>query len=298
VNEGQKGTIPRGQGGGWSTNSIQWRKRNLMAIGSSATALTEGVPPNFSDVTWTTVTTQLAQYGAALKHSDLIAHAGIDDNVAQFAEALGELAGLVVNTLVVNELAAGGTVQLGTKASASAARINISAGDTLDNIEIKKAVRTLELAYVPKYPDGMYHGFVHVRQAYDLRADTVWQALNGTSYHGQGGLQNGSLGTLHGVKLETSTVTPIYTGLGESSADVYGAFIMGPDSFGVRDFAAWKVPNIDKATGKGVRVMFVPADKPTKDDPLGQFGTMGYKFAFVAKILDGTRFVRLETQVA
>lgn len=306
VNEGQRGTVPR-LAGGWSTNSIQWRKRLPITLNSGhTTALTEGVPPNFTDVTWQTVTTQLAQYGAALKHSDIISHAGIDDNVAQFSEALGELAGLVINTLVTNELSNGTNVQYSTVASASAARVNVSTGDlialagadTTGLAEIRKAVRTLELAYVPKYPDGYYHAIVHVRQSYDLRANAVWQVLNGTSgYEGQGGMVTTDLGRVHGVKFQVSAVSPIYTGLAEGGIDAYGAFFFGPDAFGTRDFAPWKVPTIDQATGKGISIMYVPADQPSRDDPLGQFGTMGYKFAFVVKMLDNARMVRLETAV-
>lgn len=297
VNEGQKGTIPRNSGG-FATGSIKFRKRNPITLTSAhTTALTEGVPPDFSDVTWAEVTTQLAQYGAALKHSDIIAHAGIDDNIAQFAAALGELAGLVINTLIVNELAGGGTVQY---ADSNTARGDLAAGDIIDSAEIRKAVRTLRLANVPTYPDGYYHGFIHVRQAYDLEDDADWKALNGLgSYRGQGGVEQGILGEmgrLHGVKfMMASTTTPVFDDAGTGPVDVYAAFIMGPDAFAVRDFAAWKTPRINPENGRGIRIYFVPADEPTKDDPLGQFGTMGYKFAFVAKVLDSTRYVRLET---
>jgi N4-gp56 family major capsid protein len=294
VNDGQKGTIPRNSGG-FTTGSIKFRKRNPITLTSAhTTALTEGVPPDFSDVTWAEVTTQLAQYGAALKHSDIIAHAGIDDNIAQFAAALGELAGLVINTLIVNELAGGGTVQY---AGGSADRNAIDAGENLDADEIRLAVRTLQLANVPTFPDGYYHGYIHIRQAYDLADDPDWQMLNGNGYRGQGGMESGitaEMGRLFGVKfMKPSNTTPTFTNT--DPITIYAAFIMGPDAFAVRDFAAWRTPRIDPATGKGIRIYFVPADTETKDDPLGQFGTMGYKFAFVAKVLDSTRYVRLET---
>lgn len=298
VNEGQKGTIPR-SAGGFHSNSIQFRKRNPITLTSAhTTALTEGVPPDFSDVTWDTVTTQLSQYGAALKHSDIIAHAGIDDNVAQFSAALGELAGLVVNTLVVNALAGGGTAQY---ADGVANRAAVAASNKLETDEFKKAVRTLAGAYVPTFPDGFYHCYIHVRQAFDLQGDSTWITLNGQYYAGQGGLEKGivaPMGQVHGVKvMKPSVTTPVWDGEGDSGADVYGAFIFGPDSFGVRDFANWRVPRMDQMTGKGIKIHFVPADQSTKDDPLGQFGVMGYKFAFVAKVLDSTRYIRLETGV-
>lgn len=291
LNEGQKGTVPR-QAGGFSTNSIQFRKRNPITLTSAhTTALTEGVPPDFSDVTWSTVTTQLAQYGAAIKHSDIVAHAGIDDNIAQFAEALGELAGLVVNTLIANALAGGGTAQY---ANASPDRNGVGSTEYITSTEIRKAVRTLELANVPRYPDGYYHGIIHVRQAYDLEDDADWKALNGNSgYSGQNGMVEHEVGRLHGVKFISSNTAP--TATNTVPITVYLAFIMGPDAFAVRDFAQWRVPKLDPQTGRGIRLMFVPADTPTKDDPLGQFGTMGYKFAFVAKVLDSTRYIRLET---
>ncbi len=298
VNEGQRGTIAR-QSGGFSTNSIKWRKRGLLS--AATTALSEGVPPDFVDVTWSEVTTQLAQYGSAMKHSDIVKHAGIDDNVSHFSMALGEQAGLTIHTLIVNELAGSGTLQLG---DAVANRGALDANAILDSAEIKKAVRTLELAKVERFPDGYYHAYIHTRQAHDLRSDADWKLVNGQYYAGQEGLVTAEMGRLHGVKFFVSTELPFhaisvaYGGFTNASVNTAEAFIMGPNAFGVRDFSEWSVPRIDPNTGRGVSIYMVSADEPSRDDPIAQFGTLGWKIAFVTKVLDTTRYIRLETSVS
>jgi N4-gp56 family major capsid protein len=94
----------------------------------------------------------------------------------------------------------------------------------------------------------------------------------------------------------TSTDAPVFSGEGLTGADVYGTLIFGPAWFGVRDLAAQPMPR--QASGQpsrnSVSLHTVPIETDTKDDPLGQFGTAGWKVAFVAKILQQERGVRVE----
>jgi len=44
--------------------------------------------------------------------------------------------------------------------------------------------------------------------------------------------------------------------------------------------------------------MVVPANTPSKVDPLQQYGVAGWKVAYAAKTLDSARVVRVETAVS
>lgn len=289
LEDGQKGTHPRNSDG-FSTGSVRWRKRGFLA--AATTALTEGVPPNFVDLTFTEITTQLAQYGSGMKHSDILAHAAIDPIVTVFSEALGEQAGLTIHTIIMNTLAGSGTVQYATGV---AGRVNLTAAMVLNATEIRKAVRTLKRNKVPTFPDGTYHAVIHTDQAYDLMSDADWRGVNGLNYPGGGGLLTGEVGMLHGVRFRESTEAPVFAGAGAGGVNVFAAFIYGPDAYGVLDFAAWPIPNLDPATGRGIKIMMVPADQPDKVDFLGQYGVLGWKVAFQCYVLDSTRIIRLET---
>ncbi len=58
---------------------------------------------------------------------------------------------------------------------------------------------------------------------------------------------------------------------------------------------------LQRATGQEVTmgdVMVVPANVPSKVDPLQQYGVAGWKVAFVAKVIDSARVLRVETAVS
>lgn len=291
LNEGEKATVPRRSGAGFHSGSIVFRKRATV-LAAATTALTEGIPPDFQDIGYSTFSTQLAQYGAAMKHSDILMHDGVDDVIADMVAALGEQAGLTVHTLLMNVLAGGTTVQY---ANGRTARNTVIATDRLTAADVRSAGRTLALNNVPTYPDGTYHALVHTRQGFDLMLDPEWRELNGLNYAGQNGMVTADAGQVYGVKLQMSNVAPKFAGAGGGAADVYGALVYGPQAWGTFDFAAWPVGNLDPNTGKGIEIMMVPADVPSRDDPLGQFGTLGWKLAFTALILDQARLVRVET---
>lgn len=290
--EGQKGTIPERNG-----TTTEWRAWASLSL--ATTALTEGTPPTENALTITKVTATVLQYGAWVKASDLLVHQGIDPVWTNIAGLLGEQAGASLHTVLVNVLAGGTTVQY---ASTAVSRVTVAAGMVLTAAEVQEMVATLEAANVPKFSDGFYHALIHTRGANNIRSDTLWQDIskyNGGSAGGMGGsLLSGEIGALHGVKFAVSTHAPVFAGAGAAGIDVYGTLIYGPDWFGQRSLAAYTTPSIDPKTGMGVRVDGVPVDRSTKDDPLGQFGVLGWKTSFVAKILQEARGGRIEHSIS
>jgi N4-gp56 family major capsid protein len=291
--DGEKTTVGRNTGTG-----VQWRKWGALALATSA--LTEGTPPTEMSLTITAVTATLAQYGAFVKISDLLIVAGIDPAMEQTNDLESEQAGRSIHTLIVNALASGTTVQY---ASTATTRLTVAAGMNFYMIEVRKAVRTLKKNNVMRFPDGYYHGSLTPSQWYDLRSDSsantgmTWAQAN--TYVNTDNFQKGMLGAVEGVTFyETSTDNPVFTGAGAGGIDVHAAFIYGQGGYGTVDLTTQTVADIDPLTNRGIDVMVVPANTPSKIDPLQQYGISGWKVAYVVQVLDALRMLRVETAVS
>jgi N4-gp56 family major capsid protein len=275
--------------------AIQWRKWG--ALPAATAALTEGTPPTEGSLTITAVTAALAQYGAFQKVSDLLIRAGIDPAMSNVMDVEGEQAGLSVHTLTATELGAGSSVQY---ASTAVSRVTVAAGMNFITAEVRKAVRTLEKSNVPRFPDQRYHGSVTPSQKYDLKADAAtggW--LDIMRYAAPSTFMSGTLGEVEGVNFDVSTANPIFTAGGAAGIDVHAALIWGPYAFGAIDLTGQTVGNLNPETNNaGIDIMVVPANTPSKIDPLQQYGVAGWKIAYVCKTLDSARILRLETAVA
>jgi N4-gp56 family major capsid protein len=291
LDQGLKGSIPKNMG-----TTAQWRFWASLAL--ATTPLTEGSPPSDSALSITTITATVQQFGAWVKPSDLFIHQSIDPAWTEISGLLGENAGMTIHTVLVNVLAAGTNVRY---ASTAVSRVTVTAAMPVTSTEIKKAVRTLRRNKVKTYPDGFYHGLIHPDQEYDILGDTDWKTV---AQYGAGmakgdgpNILKSEVGTIHDVRFMTSTDAPVYTGEGAAGVDVYGLLIFGPAWFGVRDLAAQPMPN--QAAGQpsqnSVRLYTVPVETASKDDPIAQFATAGWKTSFVAKILQQERGVRVET---
>lgn len=293
--DAQKVSIPNNSGGFGASGVINMRKFASLAV--STTALSEGVPPDGLNLSTSTVTVQLAQYGDWIKISDVLASASIDDVMKEAIDLLGENAGRKLHQIIVNSLTGGDVTQIVLPAAYTNAN-QITNADVLTSDMIKKAVRTLRVANVPPYPDGYYRGILHPFQSTDLMSDSLWQDIakyNGGMTPGGGlNLFAGEIGKIHGVRFRDSTETPTDTG-GSGSANTYSSFIYGPNAFGVFDFKSQAVSNIDNETGRGMKIFMHPINDPTKDDPMGQFGFVSWKAAFASKVIDPLRIVRVQS---
>jgi N4-gp56 family major capsid protein len=274
--------------------TIQWRKWE--ALPAATAALTEGVTPAEGSLTITAITASLAQYGAWQKISDLLIRAGIDPAMSNVAELQGEQAGLSIHTLLVTELAGGSSVQY---AGAATSRVTVAAGMNFNTAEVREAVRTMEKNNVPRFPDNLYHGVCTPSQKYDLKADAAAGGfLDIMRYSAPESFLTGKLGDVEGVAFDLSTQAPTFAGQGAGGIAVHAALMWGPYAFGAIDLAGQTVGGINADSNRsGIDLMVVPANTPSKVDPLQQYGVSGWKAAFVAKVLDSVRILRIETAV-
>jgi N4-gp56 family major capsid protein len=270
---GQKRPIPANGG-----KTIEFRKFSGLAV--AKTALTEGqLYTNLKDITVTSTTATIAQYGDAVGFSDLVSTTTIDPVLTETTQILGEQSAETIDELVRDVLVAGTNV---TYAGGRTSRGAVTASDVMSPAEVRKAVLLLKLARAPKI-NGKYHAIIHPRQAYDLINSTEWR--DAQNYNRTGRIFDGSLGELYGVVFwETDKAPELLNQGAGSTVDIYQAMFFGAEAYGIVDLAKHNLRTIYKALGSAGTA-----------DPLEQQQTMGWKVAFATKILQDMFLLRYET---
>jgi len=277
-------TIPQHAG-----KVVEFRK--FAGLPTATTPLVEGVPPTLKDITMTAVTATIAQYADAVGFTDLVSTTTFDPILTETTAVLGEQAGETLDELHRAVLNSGTTVMFSSTASASAQRANISMGDIISILELRKAVRTLVTNRAKKI-DGFYHAIIHPRVSFDLQGTTEWITAN---QFAQTGRQfDGSLGTLYGVKFWETDKAMIFTGAangniggGEGGIDVYSTLFFGANAYGTI-----------KLDGHSLKTYYKALGSAGTADPVDQQQSMGWKVAFGAKILNDAFMLRYESAVS
>jgi N4-gp56 family major capsid protein len=247
-------------------------------LATATTALTEGVNPAEVNLTATTVSATLAEYGNTVRISKFLSLTSIDTNNKEKIEVIGQNMGETLDELTRNELFTGATVQF---AGAKAALTAVAITDILSVPEIRKAVRTLKKNKARRYQDPVapWLGKVGPDTSYDLTSDTTF--INADIYdNGAEKLYNGELGKIVGVRLlespnqksEASTVT------------VYSNFIHGSDAFGCINLA-----------GDGPQLYIIPNTQIDSGNPAGRFSLVSWAANYVCKTLNSSWIVNIKT---
>ncbi len=283
ISAGQQRDLPKNGG-----NQVSFRRFNTLS--TSTSPLTEGTTPSAVNLSLTEITGTVAQYGAYVQISDALDITGIDPVVRECTDLLGENAAQSVEEIVRAELVTGTSVIYAT----GAARNAQNASNPLTLALVRKAVRTLMANDTePFYSSrdemgqgGMYMGFIHPRQWYDLVGDTT--VLNTFTYSDPEKIYSMKIPSLAQVAWCVTTKAPVFTGSGASGADVYGAIICGQNAFGVVNVAG---------TGR-FNTIVKPLGSSGTADPLDQRGTVGWKAFQLPKILNNNFMTRIETGVS
>jgi N4-gp56 family major capsid protein len=263
----QKKTIPAGEG-----KQINFTRYTPLAIvtalSAEASLLTE------VDLTASTVSATLVEYGNWAKIGKFLSAVSIDRNNKEKIEVFGQNMGESLDTAVRTELL-NGTTQL------AAGRANITAittADVLNTSEIKKAVRTLEGNSAQRYDDGFYLGKIQPYTWYDLVGDSTW--VNAKTYSDVRDLYMGEVGELFGVRF-------MLTNNGHSvssTVNVYSNFIHGKDSFGCMDLA----------TDSPKLYIKTPGAQST-DNPADRYSTIAWAGSYVCKVLNSNWIINIKT---
>lgn len=251
----------------------------------ATTALSEATNPSAVDMTASTVSAVLADYGSYTTVGSLYSMTSIEDGLREHIEIHGQNAGETIDRLIRTELASGATTLL---PAACAALTNVHTTDVLTGLEIRRAVRTLKNNKAPKFENAMYRGIVGPYTAMDLMGNSEW--LDAHRYTDADAIKRGVIGKLHGVEFVETNDQHYVLSAGFSTsatnvANVYSNFIFGKEAYGIINLGSIRAPKI-----------FVKNPGPNStDNPVDMFSTIGWKMPFVAKTLNANWLINLKT---
>ena len=274
---GQKRPIPKNGG-----KKIEFRRYG--ALPKALTPLTEGVTPDGRKLTVTAVEAEVHEYGDYVALSDVLDLTAIDNNVLEATKAIGNQAGLTLDTITRNILQAGTNVQYCPKVGASGttavtSRADIDATCKLTVDEIKKAVATLKANNVPKI-SGSYVAIIHPYAAYDLMSDPAWEEMH--KYTTSDNMYEGEIGRIAGVRfVESSEALIVKT---STNPAVFCTLVLGENAYGITE-----------VTGGGLKTIIKQLGSAGTADPLDQRSTVGWKAMQTAEILQQNYMIRIES---
>lgn len=270
-----------------SGNQIEFRRFNTLS--TATTALTEAITPAAASLSIGTVTGTVKQYGNYVQISDALDMMGYDPIISEATQLLGENAAQSIEEIIRAELVTGTSILYATGST----RIEQAASSPITLAMVRKAVRTLMVNDATPFHGskdesgmgGLFIGFIHPRQWFDLLGDTAVQ--NVFTYSDPGKVYDMKIPILGQVAWVVTTKAPKFTGLGASGADVYGAIICGQDAFGIVDVGnSGRFHTIAKPLGSG-----------GSSDPLDQRASVGWKAFQVPIILNNNFMLRIESGV-
>lgn len=269
---GQKKSIPAHGG-----RIIEFRKFAGLAV--ATTPLTEGALfTNLKDLTVTSTTATVAQYGDAIGFSDIVSTTTIDPLLKESTDILAEQAAETIDELVRDTVIAGTTVFY---AGARVSRVTLAAGDIITVADVVNIAMQMELNRARKI-DGYWQAITHPRVMFDLQRSAEWR--DAQNYHQSGRPFDGSIGTLYGVKFWTTDKAKVYADAGVGGVvDVYTMLVFGQEAFGVVDLS-----------GHNLQTIFKPLGSAGTADPLNQQSSMGWKVTFGVKRLQEAFMLRYE----
>jgi N4-gp56 family major capsid protein len=288
---GQAKTLPA-----QSSKTIKFRRYN--ALPNTPAALTEGVTPGATQLTYTDVTATLVQYGDRVTVTDVIEDTHEDPVLQEAIELLGEQAAQMIEKMRYGIVQGGTNVLFANGATRNA--VNTAVSITLQ----RRAVRTLKrqnarfitsvVRSTPAFGTvSVAPGFVALIHP-DCSGD-VRSLPNFTSAENYGSMTpwENELGKCEDVRYVESTIfTPFADAGGAKGAtlsttgvnsDVYPILYLGRDAYGI-------------VALKGVFAItpMVVNAKPSDSDPMAQRSHAAWKAMQTAVILNDAWMLRAE----
>lgn len=280
---GQKRPIPAGSG-----KTIEFRK--FAPLAKATTPLTEGITPQGKNMSVSTVTATVSQYGDYITQSDMLELTAVDNTVVESAKLLGRQAGLTLDTVVRNVLHSGTNVSYCPKVADDGTETEVTSRGALDATcqltvdMVQQVVAKLRAQNAPTI-NGKYVAIVHPYVAYDLMRDPEWVAAH--KYGKPENLYAGEIGEIAGVRFVQSTEAKVYKGTNDACPTglaVFGSLFFGDGAYGVTDVNGGGLEIIVKQKGSGGTA-----------DPLDQRSSVGWKAIKTAELLVPNYLVRVES---
>lgn len=276
---GQKRPIPANGG-----KVIEFRK--FAPLAKATTPLTEGVTPDGKQLSVSTVTATLSQYGDYITQSDMLELTALDNTILESVKLLGRQAGATLDTIVRNVMQSGTNVMYAEKHDKDNGIVAVTSRASLDatcqiTVElIQRAVAKLRAQNAPTI-NGKYVGIIHPYVAYDLMRDPEW--IDAHKYAQPENLYQGEIGEIAGVRFVQTTEAKIYKA-SDTAPAVFGTLIFGDGAYGVTE-----------VNGGGLEIIVKQRGSSGAADPLDQRSSVGWKAIKTAELLIENYLCRIES---
>lgn len=276
--------------------------RRPVPFAANTVPLAEGVTPTAQAMSYVDISAQLAQFGGLVTVTDKVEDTAEDPVLNNASMLLGEQAGSTAEQVTYNVVKAGTTVFYAN----GTARNQVNTAITLNKIraviralkanKAKPLTRILDASpnYGTSSVEGGYVAVCHTDCEADIRNLAGFTPV--ADYGSRKTVSENEFGTVENVRFITSPDLGSFADAGGAkgsmkstsgtSADVYPILFFGQDAFAVCPLK-----------GKFALTPTVVSAKPSDSDPLAQRSHVGYKFYFVAVILNQTWMARLEVAV-
>jgi len=294
---GQSKPVPKNK-----ADTVKFRRPIPFTI--STAPLVEGATPSSQQMQYEDVTVQLQQYGAVTEITDKVDDLAEDPVLKDASMLSGEQAAETIEMITWGAIKAGTNVFYDTKAHTT--RATVDSKITLDRL--RAVVRTLRAnrgkpvtsmlasspGYATKAIEGGYIAFAHTDVEADIRGLAGFTPV--ASYGSRVPLCPEELGSVENVRfILTPLLNPFQaagaavgsTGMIADNAtniDVYPVVVIAKEAYGV----------IPLKGREAITPTVLNPGVPSKSDPLGQVGFVGWKTYFAAKILNENWLARLE----
>lgn len=279
---------------------INFRRFGSLAV--NTTPLNEGVTPTGKKLTTTDIYATMQQFGDFVTISDWVELVGLDANLVEAGEVLGEQMGLTIDTLDRDVFVAGTSVRY---AAGVASRALVATAIAV--ADLKAATRILEGNNAKKIRRQVvagervgtrpiapaYYAITHTSNRQDLEALAGFTKVE--EYSSQKGVPEEELGSWGNIRFLGTTNAKIWlaggvaigaTGLvaaDDTTIDVYCTLIFAQNAVGTVPMQKGTIKNIIKKMGSA-----------GTEDPLDQRATSGWKAARTGKILNDDFLIRIE----
>jgi N4-gp56 family major capsid protein len=255
-------------------------------------------------MTYEDVTVQIAQYGAVIAITDKVDDLAEDPVLKDAAMMAGEQAAETVEMITYGAIKAGTNVFYDTIAHTSRATVNSKI--TIDRVRaVVRALRanrgkpvtsmlSASPGYATKAIEGGYIAFGHTDLEADIRALPGFTPV--ASYGSRQPLCPEELGSVESIRfILTPLMVPFQaagaavasTGMIADNAtniDVYPMIFVAKEAYGL----------VPLKGANSITPSVLNPGTPSKSDPLGQVGFVGWKTYFAAKVLNENWLARIE----
>ena len=280
-----------------STDSVKFRRP--IPFRPSAIPLQEGVTPSPDRMAYEDVSVQLKQYGRWTEITDWVSDTHEDPVFSNAGELMADLSAATWEQIVYAAVRGGTNVFYANGATRGAVNTVITLAKIRAVVRALKAQKAKKITkilaagpdYSTKAVEAAFVAVGHSNLENDIRNLAGFTKV--AEYANMKPISEYEIGAVEDVRFLLSADLDPFADAGGAAgsmlsttgtnADVYPILFFGQDSFG-------QVP----LKGKSAMTPVVVQPRPANGDPLGQRGSVGFKFATAALILNELWLARLE----